>query len=65
MYLRFIGANGSLKLTHGEVYNVKVKTKDEHIVVMIPNFEHRHMIFGTWKCLYSSPQSFAENWEKA
>ena len=65
MYLKFIGANCSMGLTRGEVYEVKIKIKDEYIWVIIPAFELRHKVFGKWKCPYSSPQSFASNWEKA
>lgn len=64
MYLKFIGANGSMGLYHGKVYNVEVKTKNDMIWVLIPNFELMHNVFGTWKCPYSSPQSFAVNWKK-
>ena len=65
MYLRFIGADGSMGLDHGKVYNVNVKTKNDYIWVTMPRFEFRHMVFGVWKCPYSSPQSFSANWEKA
>ena len=65
MYLRFIGANGSMRLRHGKVYKVSVKTKDGYIWVIIPGFEFRDRVFKVWKCPYSSPQSFANNWEKA
>ena len=63
MYLRFIGANGSMGLTHGEEQEVRIKTKNDYIWVMIPMFELRHKVFGKWECPYSSPQSFAANWE--
>lgn len=65
MYLKFIGANGSMGLIHGRTYNVKIKTKNEYIWVIIPRFEFRPFVFGTWRCPYSSPQSFAANWELA
>ena len=61
--LKFIGENGSMRLTHGETYKVELKTKDNFIWVIIPHFEFRHMIFGKWECPYSSPQAFAANWE--
>lgn len=64
MYLKFIGADGSMRLNHGEVYDVRIKTKNGYIWVIIPRFEFRHMIFGTWECPYSSPQSLSANWEK-
>lgn len=64
MYLKFIGKNGSMRLSHGEVYNVNVKTKSDYIWVTIPMFEFREKVFGKWECPYSSPQTFSENWEK-
>lgn len=65
MYLKFIGADGSMRLTHGKVYDVRIETKNDCIWVIIPKFEFRDKIFGVWKCPYSSPQSFSANWEKA
>lgn len=65
MFLRFIGANGSMGLTYGEVYEVRIKTKNDYIWVIIPMFQFRDKVFGKWECPYSSPQSFAANWEKA
>lgn len=66
MRLKFIGADGSKQLTHGEVYDVEIKTtlKNDYIWVVMPKFEFRHMIFGVWKCPYSSPQALAKNWTK-
>lgn len=64
MLLKFIGADGSMKLNHGQVYNVAVVADDEYIWVKMPRFEFRERIFGVWKCPYSSPQTFAENWSK-
>ena len=63
--LRFIGADGSMRLQHGKVYNIRLKTKNNYIWVIIPNFEFRHMSFWNWRCPYSSPQTFAANWERA
>ena len=63
MYLRFIGANGSMGLIHGKIYDVNVKTKNNYIWVTIPGFELRDRVFGKWECPYSSPQSFSANWE--
>ena len=65
MRLRFIGANGSMGLTNGEVYDVQIRSKSNYIWVMIPNFEFREKTFGIWKCPYSTPENFATNWEKA
>ena len=64
MYLKFIGADGSMRLSRGEIYNVSVKTKDNYIWVIIPRFEFRAKVFGVWECPYSSPQTFSENWAK-
>jgi len=46
-------------ISNGRIYDVRVKTKKDYILVEIPN-----VLFGAWKCPYSSPQSFAANWEK-
>jgi hypothetical protein len=46
-------------LSRGRVYDVKLKTTNNNIWVIIPN-----ILFGAWKCPYSSPQSFAANWEE-
>lgn len=65
MRLRFIGANGSLGLTNGEVYEVQVGSDGNHIWVEIPSVQVRYSekVSGVWKCAYSSPKSFAANWE--
>lgn len=55
MRLRFIGTDGSMNLNHGKVYDVKVTSHKEYIWVKIGLF---------WQCPYSSPQTFADNWEK-
>ena len=62
MFLKFIGQDGSMRLKHDKVYNVRIESKNNYIWVVIPRFEFRHMVFDTWKCPYSSPQSFAANW---
>lgn len=62
MRLKFIGKSNSMGLIHDKVYYVEIKTKRDYIWVIIPGF--RHGVFGVWKCPYSSPQSFAENWSK-
>ena len=59
MYLKFVGEDKSMGLSHGRIYDVRVKTKKNYIWVEIPN-----VLFGAWRCPYSSPQSFAANWEK-
>ena len=64
MYLKFIGADGSMRLNRGRIYNVRVKTHGDYIWVIIPSFEFREKVFGVWKCPYSSPQTFSANWEK-
>lgn len=64
MLMQFIGESGSLRLEHGAIYDVRIKTKNDNIMVVIPKFEFRHMVCGTWRCLYSSPQTLAANWRK-
>lgn len=54
MRLRFIGADGSMNLKHGNVYNVKVSSRSGYIYVKIG---------CSWRCPYSSPKTFADNWE--
>lgn len=63
MYLRFIDKQGSMRLDHGRVYDVIIKTKGEYIYVIIPTFEFRDKVFRRWECPYSSPQTLSENWE--
>ena len=58
--LRFVGKEGSMGLTNGRIYRVRVTSKDHYIWVSIPN-----MFFGNaWQCPYSSPEAFAANWKK-
>lgn len=55
MRLKFIGENGSMGLTHGKTYDVKVVSTDYYIWVE----------WGFCKvCPYDSPQSFSNNWER-
>lgn len=65
MKLKFIGADGSMGLRHGEVYDVEIKTGGEFIRVLIPGFRFAENHLGTWSCPYSSPTTLAANWEKA
>ena len=58
MKLRFIGADGSMGLKHGEVYKVRLGNTWAHIIVDIMDEDGYSML-----CPYSSPQSFAKNWE--
>lgn len=60
--LKFIGTDGSMRLCHGKSYNITIKTDGRYIWVIIPRFEYSHMVFHNWKCPYSSPQAFANNW---
>lgn len=59
MILRFIGKDGSLGLRHGKRYVVSIKTWCGYICVYWTDEYGRIR-----KCPYSSPQSFADNWEK-
>ena len=64
MMLRFIGEDGSLGLEHGEVYEVKVFSREKWIWVSwkpcppFPTSGEPHN-----SCPYSSPLAFANNWE--
>lgn len=62
MMLKFIGADGSMGLCHGAYYNVIIKNSNRYIWVVMPKFEKRRIIFTKWRCPYSSPQTFADNW---
>lgn len=54
MYLRFIGADGSMGLRKNRVYRVEVYSRKNHICVK----------WGLGLgCPYSSYKTFAENWE--
>lgn len=57
MLLRFIGADGSMGLKKGQVYIVKISTTLEHIIVKWTG------VGSCGSCPYSSPQTFAANWE--
>ena len=59
MRLKFIGANGSMGLIKGQIYKVTVKTMGKYIWV---TWQDKFLLYVS--CPYSSPQSFAENWEK-
>ena len=43
MYLRFIGKDKSMGLSRGRVYDVRLKTTNNNIWVIIPN-----ILFGAW-----------------
>jgi hypothetical protein len=58
MKLRFIGADGSMGLKHGEIYEVNLGNTYALITVYWMDKEG----YAT-PCYYSSPQSFAKNWE--
>lgn len=58
MNLRFIGADGSLGLKHGELYKVTLKTIGKYLIATI----HTGWISDT-VCPYGSVQAFAKNWE--
>lgn len=55
MKLRFIGKNGSMGLVHGEIYDVKIMSNSIYILAYWSTCPH--------PCPYSSPQTFAANWE--
>lgn len=63
MFLKFIGADGSMGLQHGKMYNVDVRTEGKYIWAIIPMFEFREKVMSKWQCPYSSPQTFSENWK--
>jgi hypothetical protein len=58
MKLRFIGADGSMGLKHGEVYGVNLGNTQAFITVYWMDEEGY-----VTPCYYSSPKAFAKNWE--
>lgn len=57
MKLKFIGADGSMGLRHGEIYKVRIFSSGECIVVEV------HRGNGAYGCPYSSLIKLCENWE--
>lgn len=58
MRLKFIGADGSMGLKHGKVYSVNICSSSAYIWV-----EWRGIFGDKRACPYSSPATFAANWE--
>lgn len=56
MRLKFIGANGSLGLTHGEYYSVSLYTEYNMLVASIKTG------WISTLCPYATLQAFAKNW---
>lgn len=56
MKLKFIGADGSMGLRHGEVYNVRVFSSGKYIVVEVYRGN------GSYGCPYSSLSNLHKNW---
>lgn len=54
MYLRFIGADGSMGLSFGKIYEVKISSDDRYIWVQ----------WNRGRCPYSSPLTLASNWKR-
>lgn len=52
MELRFIGQNGSMRLTFGKIYRVSVESKDDGTTMMTRPV----------RCPYASDNAFAQNW---
>lgn len=59
MKLRFSGKDNALRIKTGQVYDVKVHTVGEYIVVTV---EDRNL--GTLHYPYKSPSTFGHNWNK-
>lgn len=57
MRLKFIGADGSMGLRNGEVYQVSFKSTENYIILTI-----KIGMFDSVMCPYSSPQALAKNW---
>lgn len=57
--LRFIGADGSMGLRYGEIYNVSIFSSGKYIVVEIYRGN------SSYGCPYISLTKLCENWEDA
>lgn len=57
MKLRFIGADGSMGLQHGRIYEVAFDSTENYIVLKI-----KTGLFSDVICPYGSPQALAKNW---
>lgn len=60
MRLKFIGADGSLNLRHGKIYDVEIHSTNYQIVAVIKN--ENTMRWREIVCPYGSPQALAKNW---
>lgn len=60
MRLKFIGADGSMNLRNGKVYDVELRSTDCRIVAIIKTGSA--MRWSEVVCPYESPQAFAKNW---
>lgn len=58
MKLRYKGADGSMRLKTGQVYNVDIRTIYKYIVVIIDD-----PILGRMVCQYGSPGTLARYWK--
>ena len=59
MRLKFIGADGSLNLRYGKVYDVTISSNERYIVAAIKTVGNR---WTEVVCPYGSPQALAKNW---
>ena len=59
MILTFVGKDGSMNLKHGEKYDVIIKVKRNYFLVC-----WKDKLGAQHACPYSSPQTFAANWNK-
>ena len=61
--LRFIGADGSMGLVHGAVYDVKLTVRNNWIwVIWTPRPPYPTSGEPHCSCPYETTQSFANNW---
>lgn len=58
MKLKFIGADGSLGLRHGKIYDLTLKTAAGYVIAIIKTGWISDTI-----CPYGSMKAFAANWE--
>ena len=58
MKLRYKGEDGSMRLKHGKVYEVEIKTVRNYIVVIVKDSTLGHVV-----CPYGSPGSLSRYWK--
>lgn len=61
---RFIGEDGSMGLTHGNVYLVNLTVERHTAFYKAMPTARLPELSSNWKCPYQSWETFLENWER-